>query len=103
LAFLSGFLVLAAEVTLQHQFAQVTINSMFSAATVLAIVLGALLVGALGVPSAVRWLGNDLRLLWVSLWLAACCWTVQPFVLVGFTGGLHRLAYDMSPAAYTSP
>jgi hypothetical protein len=39
IAFLSGFLVMAQEVLLQHQFAQVTINSFFSSATVLAFVL----------------------------------------------------------------
>ncbi|MDV7390409.1 hypothetical protein RZS08_03605, partial [Arthrospira platensis SPKY1] len=41
------------------------------------------------------------RLLGVSLWLAAGFWTLQPFVLVGFTSGLHMLAYDMGPAVYT--
>jgi spermidine synthase len=101
LAFLSGFLVLAAEVVVQHQFAQVTINSMFSAATVLAMVLAALLTGAIIVPHAVRWLGNARRVLWVTLWLALMCWSLQPFLLVSLTGGLQMLAYDMSPPAYT--
>jgi spermidine synthase len=101
LAFVSGFLVLAAEVVVQHQFAQVTINSMFSAATVLVLVLAALMVGALLVPAAIRWLGSDQRVLWMSLCAATVCWSIQPFLLVGLTGGLQMLAYDMSPAAYT--
>jgi spermidine synthase len=101
LAFVSGFLVLAAEVVVQHQFAQVTINSMFSAATVLVLVLAALMVGALLVPPAIRWLGSDRRVLWMTLWAATVCWSIQPFLLVGLTGGLHMLTYDMSPAAYT--
>ena len=46
LAFASGFLVLGLEVLLQHQFAQVTINSYFSSATVLALVLIALTLAA---------------------------------------------------------
>jgi spermidine synthase len=101
LAFLSGFLVLAGEVVVQHQFAQITINSMFSAATVLVLVLAALLVGALLVPPAIRWLGSDRRVLWVTLWAATLGWSIQPFLLVGLTGGLRMLSYDMSPAAYT--
>jgi spermidine synthase len=101
LAFASGFLVLATEVVAQHQFAQITINSMFSAATVLGMVLAALMVGAMLVPHAVQWLGNERRVLWVVLWVAALCWTLQPFLLVGLTGGLQMLAYDMSPPAYT--
>lgn len=101
LAFVSGFLVLAAEVVVQHQFAQVTINSMFSTATVLGIALTALLVGAFGVQSAIQWFGNERRLFAVSLWLAACCWAIQPFILVGLTGGLRMLTYEMPPVVYT--
>jgi spermidine synthase len=101
LAFASGFLVLAAEVMTQHQFAQVTINSMFSSATVLSLVLISLTVGALGVPPAIRWLGDERRVLLLALLAASGLWAIQPFLLVGFTSGLRMLTYDLSPTAYT--
>jgi spermidine synthase len=101
LALASGFLVLSAEVVVQHQFAQVTINSMFSSATVLVLVLAGLTAGALLVPAAVVRLGDERRVLVWAGFVACVLWLAEPFVLVGLTGGLRMVAYDMSPAAYT--
>jgi spermidine synthase len=100
LAFISGGLVLSAEVVVQHQFAQVAINSMFSAGTVLSLVLGALWLGAMLVPRGIEWLGSERRVLWAALWAAALFWMLQPFLLVGLTGGLQMLSYDLRPSAY---
>jgi predicted membrane-bound spermidine synthase len=99
LAFGSGFLVLALEVVLQHQCAQVTINSGFSGALVLAFVLVALVAGgalgglartAEGVRSLLQWT------LLATTGIAA----LQPLVFLMIRPGLRFFAYELSPAAY---
>jgi spermidine synthase len=101
LAFASGFLVLAGEVIGQHQFAQITVNSMFSSATVLVLVLAALTVGAGAVPYVIRWQGAGRRVLEISLLTAAGAWVVQPFLLVGLSGGLQVIPYELPLSVYT--
>ena len=67
LAFASGFLVLSLEVVLQHQLAQVTINSLFSSAFVLVLVLVALAAAAVLVPLLVRLVGDGRDVLGLAL------------------------------------
>jgi spermidine synthase len=100
LAFASGFLVLALEVILQHQFAQVTINSLFSSALVLALVLGSLLAAALLAPVLLRLAGDEHRALgWVLSASALLC-AAQPFLLTGLRDGVNILPYELPPASY---
>lgn len=100
LAFASGFLVLALEVVLQHQFTQVTINSLFSSAVVLVLVLAALAAAALLVPPLVRWAGNGRRALGWALAAAALLCAAQPFFLIGLRGGVNILPYELTPLPY---
>lgn len=100
MAFASGFLVLALEVILQHQLAQVTINSLFSSALVLVLVLVALTIAAAAVPALVRWTGDERRALGVALWLAGLLCAVQPFLLTGLRGGLNILPYELPSIPY---
>jgi spermidine synthase len=101
LAFASGFAILAAEVVLQHQFAQVTINSLFSSALVLVIVLLALTTSAALTPRLVRWSGGEWRLMSWALFLSSLLCAVQPFLLIALRGGLNILPYELEPLPYT--
>jgi hypothetical protein len=92
LAFASGFLVLAAEVIFQHQFAQFLISSHLASALVLALVLAALGIAAAIVAFAHR--SKPAFLLPVALFLAAVAFAAQPLVLVIQRGGVHYLPYD---------
>ena len=100
LAFASGFLVLAAEVVLQKQVAQVAINSLFSSAAVLAMVLVSLGLAALFTPMLVARAGNSQRALGFALGAAAVLGVVQPFLLTQMRDGVNILAYELPPAAY---
>jgi spermidine synthase len=97
LAFASGFLVLATEVVMHHQFAQFLVSSHFSSGLVLALVLTALGGGAFLVPLAAR-LGN--HALAVSLALAAVACAAQPLVLVVQRGGLFYIPFQQPFAGY---
>ncbi len=101
LAFASGFAVLAAEVVLQHQFAQVTINSLFSSALVLVMVLFALAISAALLPCLLRWSGGEWQLMSWALFLSCLLCAVQPFLLVPFRGDLNILPYELEPLRYT--
>lgn len=98
--FLSGFLVLAAEVVLQHQFAQVTINSTFSSSLVLAIVLVGL---GLGSWAAGRWLSgsnNAARTMAAVLGLAGLACGLEPWLFHGHVPGLRPLPYTLPAFEY---
>lgn len=97
-AFLSGFLALGQEVLLQHQFAQVTINSLFSSSVVLGFVLIVLASAALAAPLLVRRFSGDL-VAWAALAAAVGC-AVQPFLYLWARSGLHSIPYASPPAAY---
>lgn len=101
LAFASGFLVLALEVVLQHQFAQITINSLFSSATVLALVLTSLAAAAFLTPALVRRTRSTRRALWLALAAAAVLSATQPFLLTGMRSGVNILPYEFSALPYT--
>jgi len=99
-AFISGFLVLALEVVLQHQFAQVTVNSQFSAGTVLALVLLALGIAALLLPWLVkRW--GDQRGLQFALLSTAICAATQPLAFTWLRHGVTILPYELTLLPYT--
>lgn len=100
LALASGFLVLALEVILQHQFAQITINSFFSSATVLALVLLALTASALVLPWFVALAGDERRALNWALILSAIVCGAQPFLLQAMRGGVTILPYELPPLEY---
>lgn len=102
LAFASGFLVLALEVVLQHQFAQVTVNSLFASATVLAIVLFALALGAALVPLLARGLGGSKPALQLALVAASLLCAAQPFVFTSLCSGVQILPYELPPLAYAA-
>ena len=101
LAFASGFAILAAEVILQHQLAQVTINSLFSSALVLVVVLLALGASARtsaspGVLVRRRTPADELGALsFRSLVRIA---TIPVDLL---RGGLNILPYELKPLPYT--
>lgn len=100
LAFASGFLVLALEVILQHQFAQITINSLFSSATVLIMVLIALALAAALTPLLAR-LAKDHALPLVLLATVLAC-AAQPQMLSFLSDGLVILPYEEPAGVYTS-
>jgi spermidine synthase len=100
LAFASGFLVLMLEVVLQHQLAQITINSLFSSALVLVLVLLALAAAAWLAPWLVRWAGDSRLALRISLVVAALLCAAQPFLLTGMRDGLDILPYELEPLPY---
>jgi spermidine synthase len=100
LAFASGALVLALEVVLQHQLAQVTINSFFSGALVLALVLLALGAAALAAPFLGDRLGINRAVPTVIL-LASLAVAAQPFLFIAMREGLTILPYDLCPWPYT--
>lgn len=99
LAFCSGFLVLSLEVILQHQFAQVTINSFFSNGTVLAWGLISLAVSSALVPLVAKSRGKSNRLPGMLLLAAACC-AVQPFIFTWMRNGVEIFPYELRPVAY---
>ncbi|MCI0539066.1 MAG: hypothetical protein L0Z50_27990 [Verrucomicrobiales bacterium] len=101
LAFASGFLVLTQEVVLQHQLAQVIINSLFSSAVVLVLVLVALAAAAALVPLLVRAAGDGHHALCWALIAASILCGVQPFLLTGLRGGLNILQYELALLPYT--
>jgi spermidine synthase len=100
LAFGSGFVVLGLEVALQHQFAQIAINSYFSSATVLTFVLVALVAAA----ALSGWVVRRFRSLAAavqSLWaVTALLVAVQPLVFRLVRPGLVALDYNLLPGPY---
>lgn len=100
LSFSSGFLVLALEVLLQHQFAQVTINSYFSSAIVLAWALLSLAAGSAITTKAARgadWAGR----LPILLCCAAVCCVAQPFLFAMMRSGVEIIPYELRLPGYT--
>ncbi len=95
LAFGSGFLILAQETVVQHQVAQITINSLFSSAAVLTAVLVALAAAAALNPLVPR-----LSRVAPALALAALACAAQPFVFSAWTGNLIPLSWKLAPPAY---
>jgi len=100
LAFASGFLVLALELLLQQQLAQVTINSFFSSALVLTLVLTSLTVSAVLVPWLVRLAGSERRALAWSLAASALLCAAQPLLLTSLRDGVNILPYELPLASY---
>ncbi len=100
MAMASGFLVLSLEVILQHQLAQVTINSFFSSATVLALVLVSLTLAALVLPWLVSLAGDERRALNWALILSVMCCAAQPFLLFAMRGGVKILPYELPALEY---
>ena len=98
LAFSSGFLVLALEVVLQHQFAQVTINSLVSSGSVLAWALLSLAIGSAISPWLARWSDRSTRTRLILLGTAAAC-ALQPFLFTWMRDGVAILPYELKPAA----
>lgn len=99
-AMMSGFLVLSLEVILQHQFAQITINSFFSSATVLSLVLVSLTLGALVLPWFIGLIGSERRALAWALVLSAAACALQPFLLFAMRGGVKILPYELPAVEY---
>ena len=97
LAFLSGFLVLGSEVVTQHQLAQVTINSHFSSAAILAAILLAL-AAASAVAGRIR--ARPERAIPPALLCAALVWMLQPAALFLVRPGLQILPYELAPLPY---
>lgn len=100
LSFASGFLVLAQEVILQHQFAQVTINSQFSGALVLGGVIvslgfSALLLAALSARGGTRHPSIGLM-----LFAAALATTLEPFLFHQIQPGLSIIPYELPLPSY---
>ncbi len=97
-AWVSGFCMLGLEVLVQHQLAQVTINSMFSGAAVLGIILVTLGLGAIavaGLPK--RWAQAVAP--WLCLGTALLC-VAQPILFVLNRPGLAIFPYELPAAAY---
>jgi spermidine synthase len=101
-AFSSGFLVLALEVVLQHQLAQVTINSLFSSALILVLVLVSLTAAAMLIPVLIRLAGDESRALAWALVAAAVLCAVQPFFLTGLRDGVNILPYELPLFPYVA-
>lgn len=99
LAFASGFLVLGLETLAQHQLAQVAINSLFSAATVLGVVLLAL-VGAATLAARLTRAAPPAVRLPAVLAGAAVVVAWQPVLFLLARPGLANLPYELAPAAY---
>ncbi len=101
IAFLSGFLVMAQEVLLQHQFAQVTINSFFSSATVLAFVLLGLVGGAWLVSPLARATRSQYPTsLGIVLVASGAVCVLEPFLFLQLRPNLAILPYELKPTAY---
>lgn len=99
LAFASGFLVLGLETLAQHQLAQVAINSLFSGATVLGVVLLAL-VGAAACAARLTRAAPPAARLPAALAGAAVVVAWQPVLFLLARPGLANLPYELAPAAY---
>ncbi len=100
LAFLSGFLVLAIEVVLQHQLAQVSINSLFSSGLVLVVVLLSLAAAAAIAPLLARVAGGARAGLSAALAATALLCAVQPWTLTSLRNGVEILPYELPPLPY---
>jgi len=100
LAFGSGFLTLSQEVTLQHQFSQVLINSLFSSAAVLAFVLALLSVAAAIAPVIARFLSGPQKALPWAVAAAVVGTCLQPILLVAGRGGVNFLPYQLPLPEY---
>lgn len=100
MALASGFLVLSLEVILQHQLAQVTINSFFSSATVLALVLVSLTLAALVLPWLVSLAGDERRALSWALLISVIVCAAQPFLLFTMRSGVKILPYELPALEY---
>lgn len=92
LAAISGFGALALEVVLQHQVAQVAINSYYSSAVVLAGVLIGL--GAAAFVGLGRWGASQL------LSFAGLVCALEPMLFQALHPGLAMLPYDLPPWRY---
>ncbi|MBL9139857.1 MAG: hypothetical protein JNK85_28560 [Verrucomicrobiales bacterium] len=92
LALMSGYAVLAMEVIVQHQFAQVAINSHFAAAGVLAFVFAGLVVGAFA--------ATVIRVRPGLLGIAACSCFAQPWLFAWCQPGLRIISYELPPPVY---
>jgi len=97
LGFFSGFLVIALEVVLQQQFSQVAINSGFSSAGVLAVVLL-----FLGLAAFAAGLAKDGGSAWLrrALLAASFCLAAQPVVFHLMHPGLAIIPYELPTAQY---
>ncbi len=97
LAIASGFLVLGLEVVSQHQFAQVTINSHFSSAAVLAAVL-------LALTAAAAWVGiariETRSLVRLSLGMSAVACLLEPILFLSVRPGLQIIPYEWTAPRY---
>lgn len=101
LALLSGFLVMAQEVLLQHQFGQVTINSFFSSGTILIFVLLGLVAGAWLILPLARWRHLSITTgLGLILSLSGLACLLEPFVFLELRPGLAILPYELKPLHY---
>ena len=100
LAVASGFLVLGLEVLMQHQFAQVTINSFFSSAIVLSLVLAGLAIGGVILPRIGTPVGATGRPVRIGLIAAASACLLQPFLFKIVHPGLASLPYEWPPLLY---
>ncbi|MBS0660828.1 MAG: hypothetical protein JSR82_21630 [Verrucomicrobia bacterium] len=97
LAFVSGMLVLGAEVVLQHQLAQFLVSSHFASGATLVFVLLALSAAALLVPRLAR---LRTRALPTALLLAALGTATQPFLLHTLRGRLNYLDFQQPLPGY---
>ena len=99
-AFISGFAVLACEVILQQQLAQVSINSIFSSGLVLIAVLVSLGAAALLSPLVLRLARNVRVLLTAVIAVSAFLCFLQPFVFALARPGLELLPYELPASQY---
>jgi spermidine synthase len=93
----SGFLVLASEVIVQHQLSQVAINSLFSSAMVLGIVLTSLTLAAFITPLLS---GRSQWSVPAALGGTALLCAVQPLLINAMHPGLELLPYELPPGGY---
>ena len=100
LAFCSGFLVLSLEVVLQHQFAQVTINSLFSSGTVLAWGLLSLAAGSALVPWLTKRVADGSSRFRLVLLGAAVLCICEPFLFTWLRNGVDILPYELTAIPY---
>lgn len=101
IAFGSGFFVLAAEVILQLQLTQVTVNSLFSSGFVLILVLAGLSAGAFLSGVWLRIFGQRMHVaLLGSLFIAGVGFAIQPLLFAVSFGGLKYQPYQIGAAPY---
>jgi spermidine synthase len=89
-AFYSGFAVIGLEILLQQQFLQIAINSSYSIAYVLGLVLLSLFVGAL----IARLLPQNSRSVAGACFLTACLLLLQPMSFLWISDQLQLLPYS---------